>query len=164
MHHSKFLYVLARIYKPKNYLELGLYAGETFNLIEPLVQKAVGVDISPPQNLKGEIHKCTTDDFFKTNTTSFDLIFIDADHQYESSKKDFLNSIKFLNSQGLVVMHDTDPTTNELFSKNRCGDSYKIVNDLEQNTDYNIFTLPIAEAGLSIITKKNDTRTHNRNS
>ena len=33
---------------------MGLYAGETFNLIEPLVQKAVGVDISPPQNLKGE--------------------------------------------------------------------------------------------------------------
>jgi hypothetical protein len=61
-------------------------------------------------------------------------------------------------------MHDTDPNDNKLFSSGYCGDSYKIVDFIENNMkDLNILTLPIAEAGLSIISKKNSSRTFLRN-
>lgn len=48
----------------------------------------------------------TTDNFFKLNNTTYDIIFIDADHSYKGVKKDFENSIKILNENGYIIFHD----------------------------------------------------------
>lgn len=102
--------------------------------------------------------------FFLHFKEKADMIFIDADHSYESAKKDFLNSISILSESGIIIMHDTDPENNSLFSPGYCGDSYKIVSFVEENMkDLNIITLPIAEAGLSIISRKKSSRTFLRN-
>jgi predicted O-methyltransferase YrrM len=164
MHHSDFIGLLSSIYKPKIYVELGLFEGETWNKVTPSCQEAYGVDIID-RNIKGNIFIGTTDDFFKQFNKKIDMVFIDADHRYESCKKDFLNSLKLINEGGIIIMHDTDPNNNNLFDEGYCGDSYKIVDFLEDHMkdEINVLTLPLTEAGLSIISKKKNTRTHLRN-
>jgi predicted O-methyltransferase YrrM len=162
-HHSDFVQLLAYIQQPKLYLELGLYEGETWNKVTPFCQRKIGVDIVD-RGISGEVHIETTDSFFSHFNEKIDMAFIDADHKFESSKQDFLNCYERLNEGGIIIMHDTDPMSNDLFSFDRCGDSYKIVDFLEKEfKDINIVTLPVTEAGLSIITKKQTTRTHLRN-
>ena len=46
----------------------------------------------------------TSDEFFKNNEIYFDCIFIDALHIYEQVRKDILNSIKFLNANGIIII------------------------------------------------------------
>jgi len=162
MHHSDFIAKIASIYKPNLYLELGLYKGETWKKVSPFCNKMVGVDIVDRQ-LGGEIYIETTDSFFTHFRRNIDMVFIDADHSFESAKRDFINCYNLLNDGGIIIMHDTDPESDHLFSSGYCGDSYKIVSFLEDNfQNVNVLTLPITEAGLSIITKKNDTRTIRR--
>ena len=91
------------------------------------------------------------------------MAFIDADHCYESALKDFENVYARLNDGGVIIMHDTDPDNNKLFSFDFCGDSYRIVKILEERSDINCTTMPFDNTGLTIITKKNDTRTIRRN-
>ncbi len=40
------------------------------------------------------------------NLGPYNLIFIDADHKYESVKKDFYNYSNFISEKGLIIMHD----------------------------------------------------------
>jgi len=172
MHHSSFIGHIASIYKPNVYVELGLYQGETLWNVIPHGVKCIGVDMSPNvflEDLKRfsnvEIHYKTTDDFFvdfKGKNEGIDMAFIDADHNSVSALKDFENVMELLNPGGIVLMHDTDPISDFYINPGYCGDSYKLVDLFEQRNDINIITLPINEAGLSIITKKGNTRTQRR--
>jgi len=158
MHHSDFLAILGSIYKPDIYLELGLYEGETWKKMTPFCKRRIGVDIVD-RKIEGEIYIENTDLFFSHFKEKIDFAFIDADHNYESSKKDFLNCYNRLNDGGIIVMHDTDPISDFLTSSGYCGDSYKIVDFLENDfQNVNVLTIPLTEAGLSIITKKQSTR------
>ena len=163
--HEEFIEAIVVIKRPKSYLELGLYTGETFNRLSKYFkdkEDIVGVDMLLEPIIQGTFYKMSTDDFFKQNKKTFDMIFIDADHKYRSVKKDFENSIKILNTGGIILLHDTDPENDSLFNDGYCGDCYKIVKELENDERYNIITLPIEEAGLSIVTRKNETRTEIR--
>lgn len=161
-HHSDFISILCSIYNPNTYLELGLYEGETWNKVNTFCNRKIGVDIID-RNISGEIYIETTDSFFSHFKDKIDMAFIDADHNFESAKKDFLNCFNLLNDGGIIALHDTDPIDNNLFSSGYCGDSYKMVNYLENFEGINVITLPITEAGLTIVTKKQDTRTNRRN-
>jgi len=169
--HGDFIRLLVTVYKPEVYIELGLYSGQTFAKVQStgIPKKCIGVDINPP-NIPGIIVKGTTDVFFNDLTSLYisanenvDMIFIDADHSFKSAKKDFDNSLKILNEGGVILLHDTDPEDNKLFDPGYCGDSYKMVNYIEQERpDLNIITLPVKEAGISIVTRIGETRTHMR--
>ncbi len=170
MHHSVFIGLLASIYKPNTYVELGLYEGETLAQVQPYIKKGYGIDITPRQSLENlkkksnlRIIYSTTDHFFENFNDGIDMAFIDADHCFESALKDFENVFKRLNNGGVIIMHDTDPESNRLIDPSYCGDSYKIVKILEERSDINCYTMPLTEAGLTIITKKNDSRTSRRN-
>lgn len=169
MHHSDFIVVLANIYKPQIYLELGLYTGETFSKVQPYIGKGYGVDMKPNKQLDAlkkhtnlEIIYTNTNDFFEQFNKGIDMAFIDADHCYESALSDFQNVYKRLNPGGIILLHDTDPEKNELIDPGYCGDSYKIIKYLENCPEINCVTFPLTEAGLTIVTKKNDTRTFRR--
>jgi len=90
------------------------------------------------------------------------MAFIDADHCFQSAKRDFDNVLARLNPGGVILLHDTDPENDSLFSSDRCGDAYRIVSILEDHSELNVVTLPISNTGLSIVTRKNETRTHLR--
>jgi len=170
MHHSEFIGILASIYKPNTYVELGLYEGETMEKVQPHIKNGYGIDMTPRQALENlKMHSnlnilyTTTNEFFDFFNDGIDMAFIDADHCYESALKDFENVYARLNDGGIILMHDTDPESDHLIDPGYCGDSYKIVKVLEQRTDINCTTLPLTQAGLTIITKKNDTRIFRRN-
>ena len=85
--------------KYKNYLEIGCDNDENFSKIK--IEKKIGVD-----PLKGGTLRITSDDFFIKNNEKFDIIFLDGLHTYEQTIKDIDNSIKFLNNNGVILVHD----------------------------------------------------------
>jgi predicted O-methyltransferase YrrM len=162
MNHSEVIYQICAglAIKPNSYLELGLYEGETFKMLSKLIPNCIGVDFSP-KNLDGYggILVMSTDEFFNQNKETFDIIFIDADHKFESVKTDLLNAIKILNYNGMIFLHDTDPESEYLLQDGYCSNSYKILeyinNELPELTQ---ITLPVTQAGLTIVKRKHDSR------
>lgn len=161
-HYSNLIKWLIHLTNCKSYLELGVEYGENINNIKNEVDICVGVDIKDNFNTDSiEFYKMKTDDFFKQNDKKFDIIFIDADHNFESVKKDFENSLNILNRYGIIIIHDTDPIIVELTNEKYCNNSHKIVDYINTKKDLNIITLPIQETGLSLIMRKNDRRIFN---
>jgi|TARA_E500000305_G_scaffold108738_1_gene111805 hypothetical protein len=171
--HESFIQYLGSQIKPNVYLELGVDEGNTFKLIAPFVSRAIAVDMKMPKSVEDfETYEMKTDEFFADGwfQDEADLIFIDADHTYEGARKDLINSLKILSDDGMIIMHDTDPVS-ETYKDDpeRCGDVYKIIDEIEEDAKgefegINVTTLPIGDAGLSLITKKKCSRTQQRSS
>lgn len=146
----------------ETYLELGLRDGDVFCDIYPLVRRCIGVDIVDIRKEKvGEFYHMTTDEFFGIFTEGVDIIFIDADHQYEAVVRDFQNALRILNKYGIIFLHDTDPISSEYTHPAYCNDCYKAVDYIiKHHPELNIITLPLTEAGLSIVMRKEDRRVY----
>ena len=84
------------------YLEIGCASNDLYDSV-PVLNK-IGVD---PQR-GGNVRK-TSDDYFHTNETLFDVVFIDGLHTYDQVRKDVINAIKFLKSGGWIALHDMLP-------------------------------------------------------
>jgi hypothetical protein len=50
--------------------------------------------------------RTTSDDFFKTNTSMFDIVFVDGDHRYAACLNDCENAWKALRPGGLLIIDD----------------------------------------------------------
>ena len=161
--HSHFIAELVKQINCKTYLELGVYDGTTLSIVFPFVDRIIGVDIKDVRNSEiGEFHLESTDSFFEHFNESVDVVFIDADHNFESVKKDFKNSVKLLNKYGMIILHDTDPMEEMYLNPNYCGDSYKMDEWIRENyTEFDIMTLPLTQAGLTIVKRKIDKRVNN---
>jgi len=160
-HHSDLIIQLVKSVNCKTYLELGIYDGSTLSRVGDIVPRVIGVDIKDLRINKnvGEFHLSTTQDFLQNFNEMVDVIFIDADHSFESVKEDFELSLKLLNEFGIIILHDTDPISEKYLDKGYCGDSYKILDWLEVNhPEMSVITLPISEAGLTIIKRYSDRR------
>jgi hypothetical protein len=137
--------------KYNSYLEIGCDKDSNFSQIK--VKEKTGVD-----PLSGGTVKMTSDEFFKDNKKLFDCIFIDGLHVYEQVRKDILNSIKFLNSNGTIIIHDCLPSKiwNQIVPKiygHWNGDVWKAI--VEARTMLNIDTYTCkADHGLGIIFKR----------
>lgn len=158
--YSEFIKYICALTNVKSYLELGVSTGYCHHNISKIVDKAVGVDIIDNREFKsGDFYQMKTDDFFDKNVDKFDLIFIDANHDFEYVKKDFENSLKILNPNGIIILDDTNPVYEYLTSPARCGDSYKITDYIRQNHyELDIITLPILCKGMSIINRNTVSR------
>ena len=138
----------------KKYLEIGCDQNQLFSRIN--IQNKVGVDPASGGNVRE-----TSDNFFEKNKDMFDIIFIDGLHIYEQVKKDILNSIKYLNDEGVILIHDCLPDSMAKQAVPRYkmqwnGDVWKAIVDLRQNTDLEIFTCEI-DQGIGIIKKNKNT-------
>lgn len=158
--HDYIIRQIVRLTGCNKYLELGIKDGYHIDQIHNVCEYCVGVDIIDQRKYRNfNFYHGTTDQFFETNTETFDIIFIDADHSFESVKKDFINSLKVLNKFGIILIHDTDPISDFYKQPIACGDSYKMVDWIEQNyPELKFVTLPITEAGLTIVNRKYDRR------
>jgi hypothetical protein len=105
---TKLLNELIRTFGYKSYLEIGCANDWNFNQIQ--AQTKVGVEPHPQH---GGTHKMTSDEFFATHDMKFDLIFIDGLHISDQVDKDIVNSLKCLNDNGTIVMHDCNPAVEE---------------------------------------------------
>ena len=103
------------------------------------------------------MHELSTDDFFKQNKETFDLIFIDASHEYEQVKKDLHNSLNILNEDGFIALHDVDPLEQRLTNEESCSDTFKITKYIYDNLkDYQYTVYHYDKAGVGVLQKKLD--------
>jgi hypothetical protein len=94
--------LLVSKFRDPTYLEIGCASDALFNSVS--ARQKVGVDPSSGGNVRQ-----TSDDFFKTNKTRFDVVFIDGLHTYEQVRRDLVNSINSLNEGGWIALHDMLP-------------------------------------------------------
>lgn len=92
----------------KKYLEIGVADGKNFTQID--CELKIGVD--PDTNSKATIFQ-TSDTFFASNTTIFDIIFIDGLHHSSQVYQDIKNSLSFLSENGYIICHDMLPPDEE---------------------------------------------------
>jgi spermidine synthase len=159
----KFIEVFLASVKCNSYLELGLLSGQTLRYAGGVVPHCVGVDKEPHRQFEKQkprtiVHVMTTDKFFEANEETFDVIYIDADHSFKQVKKDFHNSVKILNPNGFILLHDTDPARPEKIQPQFCHDVYKMVDYVRKLGEYDILTLPTAGSGMSIVSRKTNRR------
>ena len=94
--------------------------------------------------------------FDKKILSKIDCVFIDADHSYTQSRKDFFNCYNLIDDDGIIFLHDTYPPNALMTHPSRNGDTYKLYEELsgvEWNDKIDIVNLPIYD-GLTIIRKR----------
>jgi hypothetical protein len=143
---SKAYFLLNQLPNVENfsYLELGLGKRTNFDRTNCVNKKSVDTS-----SKFGPTYLMTTDDYFeKIEKENFDVIFIDACHDFEYALRDFNNSISRCNK--FIMMHDMYPPTLRHTERVACSDSYKILFYLLKETNFEIAVLD-RDAGLTFI-------------
>jgi len=164
--HKPLIVELAKLFKPKVYVELGVGTGYVFNTIFPYVKNYMfGVDINLdkyksmydecPPHMPGEYIKKenqyyksvqviqrSTDEAAKLwpRNLAIDLLFIDADHSADQVRKDFITWSKFVTpGTGLILLHDTYPCGPKYLNPGYCNDAWRVADliwGIESEDDY----------------------------
>jgi hypothetical protein len=128
----------------KTYLELGIGNGLNFKAIDCATK--MSVDITPDIS----VFTGTTDDYFSKlkDTTKFDIIFIDANHDIDYALRDFNNAIDHANEW--ILLDDTMPKEEYLTQSVFCSDSYKLLYYLLKYTNFEVYPVNYRE-GLTLV-------------
>jgi hypothetical protein len=107
-------------FKQWSYLELGVGNNENFLAID--CANKVSVDIGRKGIFRG-----TTDQYFSqlSPQIKFDVIFIDACHDFDFVLRDFNNSIRHCTKW--IIMHDMIPPTEDYIKPSRCSDCFRLL-------------------------------------
>lgn len=114
--------VIDRIHA-RTYLEIGVQRGKNFLAIKAKNKIAVDPKFiigylrrlkNIKQFLRHSFIEKESDLFFEEDAkrllkTGIDVAFIDGLHTYEQSLRDFDNCLKYLNSGGVIILHDCNP-------------------------------------------------------
>lgn len=133
------------------YLEIGCASNALFDSV-PVLNK-VGVDPAA-----GGTVRDTSDNFFETNRSQFDVVFIDGLHTYDQVRRDIVNSLKCLNNGGWIALHDMLPRTwiehhvpiVTMPSKPWTGDVWKVAFELTQTEGVDFRLLKI-DRGVGVL-------------
>ena len=125
------------------YLELGVFDNSNFNQIR--CRNKYSVDINGNAIFTG-----TTDDFFSQldKSTVFDIIYIDANHDYEFVLRDFNNSVP--RASKWILMHDMIPPSKKYIQSKFCSDSYKLLYYFLTETNLKVYPME-NNMGLTLI-------------
>lgn len=110
-----------------SYLEIGLDNGINFMNVKCQNKESVDPfmkndhenydftykDDIPEKIKKLLTYRMTSDEFFKICVKKYDIIFIDGLHTQEQVGRDIINSLKVLNENGMIVVHDCLPNSEE---------------------------------------------------
>ncbi len=150
--HSAIIVQLFLAIRPKFYVELGIYQGQT---IDPLASmfagecRFIGVDRSAPRTPVPNIEYFIKDiDAFLDEDLQGlgrpDFVFVDADHTKEATERWFRKLLPLCQTDAMILFHDTNPETDADRSPDRCGDGEDFAKTLG-----NAVTLPY-HPGLTI--------------
>jgi Methyltransferase domain len=143
-------------YNYNTYLEIGVSTGECIAAIN--VNYKDGVD---PQPRHPAVNYPITSDIFFANLEpekKYDLIFIDGLHLYEQVIKDVNNSLKHLQENGIIVLHDCNPTDYLLQIRNIqdfnlsswTGDVWKAILHFRKKENLNVYVVD-TDYGIGLI-------------
>lgn len=108
MKRQNIINTIIKKYDYKTYLEIGVWnPGANFDRIR--VDHKESVD---PRKGFSYTYNMTSDEFFEKEAKNkkYDVIFVDGLHTEEQSYLDIKNSLKHLNKNGFIVVHDCNPT------------------------------------------------------
>lgn len=117
-----------------SYLELGVFKNKNFNEIK--CKDKFSVDVNGNAIFTG-----TTDDFFKQLEPNkrFDIVFIDANHDYDFVLRDFNNSVKIANYW--ILIHDMIPPSMKHTQSKFCSDSYKLLYFMLESKMFSVYPM-----------------------
>jgi len=188
-HRRHLIPYLAKKIKAKYYLEIGVKGGKTFLPVHALNKIAVdpAFRIKPqyrikqslkyPPNFWAKYFECTSDIFFDLHANStltkelLDIAFIDGLHTAEQTYKDVVNTLPFLNKDGLIILHDCSPKSEAAaypadsieqvkkinppgFDGRWSGDVWKVVPMLKINHPELFIFVIDHDSGIGIVSKK----------
>jgi len=176
----------------KNYLEIGTETGHSLMpikaknkiAIDPqfkiVLAKKIKWVLLDPNNLKNRYFQETSDDFFLKRKEflgkfgQLDVVLVDGLHTFRAALNDVINSLKYLNPQGVIIMHDclppheaaSIPVLPATFEEQQkingwtgtwCGDVWKSIIYLRRNcSDILDVCVLNTDYGLGIIRMKNN--------
>jgi hypothetical protein len=178
------LYFINRLVKEKkfkSYLEIGVFLGKVFFYVS--ASKKIAVDpefrfgayrkfkriFKKINNLWARFYAKTSDDFFAQDAPrifsnqQLDICLVDGMHEYGFALRDVENSLRYLQKNGVIIMHDCNPQTAQAairfedwkannFQGTWNGDVWKSIMHLRSTrNDINVFVLDCDE-GLGIVT------------
>jgi hypothetical protein len=145
----------------KKYLEIGVYKGHSYNGVIATIKDSV----DPDETTLAAYH-LTSDDFFEkiapTLDYKYDVIFIDGLHHTEQVDKDIENSLKYLEDDGIIILHDCNPESEprqrvpvdfDIWEHGWNGDVWKSVFKFRLNNSYRKYKVFVIDAdeGLGVI-------------
>ena len=99
----------------KNYLEIGVSTGDTFERIVAILKHAVDVDFKYDYLARSssicKYYQMTSDAYFlcPERLSDIDFAYIDGLHTFEQTLKDLLHVIAFSNEKTVIMIDDTFP-------------------------------------------------------
>jgi len=142
---------LIRVYGFQSYLEIGIGAGRNF--FNVALDDKIAVD--PDAAERDNVFPLSSDEFFESNSRTFDLIFIDGLHLRDQLHRDIANSLDCLNPGGLILCHDVNPRR-EIHqrvpreSRAWTGDCWKAWVELRERDDLEMWVVDIGP-GMGVI-------------
>jgi len=167
----------------KNYLEIGVYNGHIFFRIKSTLKvgvdpefkfdllRKIGKTFINPYNIFNQYFSETSDDFFNSHANhlfgdkKIEISLVDGMHEYHYALRDTENVLKYLDENGVIVLHDCNPITKESgrsfdeWKKSGMeydwnGDVWKAIVHLRSlRPDVNAFVVD-CDYGLGIVTKR----------
>lgn len=162
----EFLLQLHETLKPRGYLEIGVFSGDSLRLVQRGTP-AIGIDPAP--HLHGhfpgttQVAKETSDEFFSKPGlieqwgVPIDLAFIDGMHLFEYALRDFMNVEKYANPRTVVVFDDVLPRNDHEAAREQCpgdwtGDVWKAPRILQlQRPDLQVYTVNTFPTGTAVV-------------
>lgn len=165
-----YIEVLKRIHaelKPRTYVELGVFRGESLTLALPSTQ-AIGIDPKPnlvrPLAANQRIFSQTSDAFFaghdlrvELGGLPLDLAFIDGMHHFEVALRDFANLESYCTRGSAILIHDCYPLDRETARRDGSppfwsGDIWRLIVLLRKyRTDLKVYTIGAQPTGLGLV-------------
>ncbi len=131
----------------KNYLEIGCSRGKSFlpikaknkTAVDPYFQISLRTRfkwlIKNPGNFSNHYFEEESDTFFRNRenylrkTGQLDVVLVDGLHTFRAALNDVLNSLKYLNENGIIIMHDCLPPSKAAASPTK---SFPTPEEIEQ--------------------------------
>ncbi len=138
----------------ESYLEIGIENGFTYNAVK--IANKESVDINK-KNTPLTYHM-TSDEMFKNmpNNKKYDIIFIDGLHDEDTVDRDIINSLKHLNKNGCILIHDVIPRQKRMATKLMTGEWYgdvykSMIKTLDFINKKNVGIISYVHCGMGII-------------